>query len=85
MPIHCQSECFGLKGKKIVGSTFSLIDRKAIDGIIYISAFGCGLDSVLLELVERKAKDNNLPFTLITIDEQTGGEAGVNTRLEAFF
>lgn len=74
---------FWTQGQKIVGSTFSLIDRKAIDGIIYISAFGCGLDSVLLELVERKAKDNNLPFTLITIDEQTG-EAGVNTRLEAF-
>ena len=65
------------------GKRFYLIEKKAIKGIIYISAFGCGLDSVLMDLVERKAKEHKIPFTLITIDEQTG-EAGVNTRIEAF-
>ncbi|HSH36286.1 2-hydroxyacyl-CoA dehydratase, partial [Schnuerera sp.] len=70
-------------GQKIVGAAFSLIERKAVHGIIYISAFGCGLDSVLIDLVERKAKESKIPFTLLTIDEQTG-EAGINTRIEAF-
>ena len=74
---------FWSQGQKVLGSSFSLIDRKAIDGIIYISAFGCGIDSVLIELVEEKAKERNTPFTLITIDELTG-EAGINTRIEAF-
>ncbi|NMA87452.1 MAG: hypothetical protein GX968_09015, partial [Tissierellia bacterium] len=74
---------FWSQGQKIVGSTFCLIDRNAIDGIIYISAFGCGIDSVLIELVENRAKEKSIPFTLITIDELTG-EAGVNTRIEAF-
>lgn len=74
---------FWTQGQRIAGASFSLIDNKLINGIIYVSSFGCGLDSVLLELVERRAKDHNIPFTLITIDEQTG-EAGVNTRLEAF-
>ena len=74
---------FWTHGQKIVGGAFSLIDAKAINGIIYISSFGCGLDSVLMELVERKAKEHNVPFTLLTIDEQTG-EAGINTRIEAF-
>lgn len=74
---------FWTQGQRIVGSSFSLIEKNEIDGIIYISAFGCGLDSVLLELIERKAKEKNIPFTLLTIDEQTG-EAGINTRIEAF-
>lgn len=74
---------FWTHGQKIIGSSFYLIEERKIDGIIYISAFGCGLDSVLIDLVERKAKDYKIPFTLLTIDEQTG-EAGINTRIEAF-
>ncbi|MCF6462612.1 acyl-CoA dehydratase activase-related protein [Clostridium sp. Cult1] len=74
---------FWTHGQRIIGSAFSMIEKKAIQGIIYISAFGCGLDSVLIDLVERKARENRIPFTLLTIDEQTG-EAGVNTRIEAF-
>lgn len=74
---------FWTHGKRIVGSTFSLIEEKKIDGLIYLSSFGCGLDSVLVDLVERKAISEKIPFTLLTLDEQTG-EAGINTRIEAF-
>lgn len=74
---------FWTHGKRIVGSAYYALDRKKIDGIIYISAFGCGLDSVLVDLVERKANETLTPFVLLTIDEQTG-EAGINTRIEAF-
>ncbi|NLW40148.1 MAG: hypothetical protein GXY96_04360 [Tissierellia bacterium] len=74
---------FWTHGQRIVGGAFSLIEKKAIDGVIYLSAFGCGLDSVLMDLVERKAKENQIPYTLLTIDEHTG-EAGLNTRIEAF-
>lgn len=74
---------FWTNGQRIIGAAYSLIDEKAVSGIIYVSAFGCGLDSVFIDLIERKAKENKIPFTLLTIDEQTG-EAGVNTRVEAF-
>ncbi len=74
---------FWTHGQRIVGGAYYLIEEKIISGIMYISAFGCGLDSVLMDLVERKAKENNIPYTLLTIDEQTG-EAGINTRIEAF-
>lgn len=74
---------FWTNGQRIIGAAYSLIDAKAISGIIYVSAFGCGLDSVFIDLIERKAKESEIPFTLLTIDEQTG-EAGVNTRVEAF-
>lgn len=74
---------FWTAGKKIVGSTSYVINERKIDGIIFISSFGCGLDSILLDMVEREAKANKIPFSLITIDEHSG-EAGINTRIEAF-
>lgn len=74
---------FWTHGQRIIGGAFSLIEERTVSGVIYISAFGCGLDSVLIDLIERKAKEESMPFTLLTIDEQTG-EAGINTRIEAF-
>lgn len=74
---------FWTHGRRIVVSAYSLIDRSSIDGIIYLSAFGCGLDSVLVHLVEKKAISNGVPIMIITLDEQTG-EAGFITRFEAF-
>ena len=59
-----------------------LKDNK-IDGIITITAFGCGPDSLMIERITRKAKQFNKPLLNLTIDEQTG-EAGFVTRLEAF-
>lgn len=70
-------------GRKIVGSAFSVIEDNLVDGIIYLSSFGCGIDSILIDLVQRKANEKKIPFTLLTIDEHTG-EAGIDTRVEAF-
>lgn len=70
-------------GRKTIGSTISLIEEGNINGIIYISSFGCGVDSVLIDLIQRRAISKNMPFTLLTVDEHTG-EAGINTRIEAF-
>ena len=54
-----------------------------IDGMITVTAFGCGPDSLMVERITRKAKRFNKPLLNLTIDEQTG-EAGFITRLEAF-
>ncbi|HOJ11952.1 MAG TPA: acyl-CoA dehydratase activase-related protein [Clostridiales bacterium] len=71
-------------GTKVLGSTFHLLDRDDIDGIIYIMSFGCGIDSFICDLVERKVRrTGSIPFIIITIDEHSG-EAGLNTRIEAF-
>lgn len=74
---------FWSQGRTIIGSAFRLIENKNIDGIIYLSTFGCGLDSVLTHIVEKNSFKNNIPIVIMTFDEQTG-EAGFNTRLEAF-
>jgi predicted nucleotide-binding protein (sugar kinase/HSP70/actin superfamily) len=54
-----------------------------IDGIITMTAFGCGPDSLMIERITRKAKRAKKPVLNLTIDEHTG-EAGFITRLEAF-
>lgn len=59
-----------------------LKDNK-IDGIVTLTAFGCGPDSLMLERLTRKAKEAGKPMLNLTIDEHTG-EAGFITRLEAF-
>ena len=59
-----------------------LKDNK-VDGIITITAFGCGPDSLMIERITRRAKQFNKPLLNLTIDEQTG-EAGFVTRIEAF-
>ena len=61
---------------------FYMKDAK-IDGIISLTAFGCGPDSLMVERIIRNAKRYNKPILNLTIDEQTG-EAGFITRLEAF-
>lgn len=70
-------------GNKIIGSAFAIMEETKLDGIIYVSSFGCGIDSVLIDVIERRARKERIPFTLLTLDEHTG-EAGVNTRIEAF-
>ncbi len=55
-----------------------------VDGIISVVAFGCGPDSLMIDIVTRAAKRRwRKPLINITIDEHTA-EAGLVTRLEAF-
>jgi len=56
-----------------------------IDGILHVTAFGCGPDFMVDKLMEIEAKNKNsqVPFMSLSIDEHTG-EAGIMTRIEAF-
>ena len=57
--------------------------NKKVDGIIALSAFGCGPDSLMVDEISYHAKKFNIPMIHLNIDEHTG-EAGFITRLEAF-
>lgn len=72
---------FWTLGRKSMGAALHMAKNPDIDGIIYMACFGCGPDSMIGDLIERKM--NGKPFMMITIDEHTG-EAGMVTRLEAF-
>ena len=54
-----------------------------IDGIVHITAFACGPDSMVDRLLEIEARRRGKPYLPISIDEHTG-ESGVRTRVEAF-
>lgn len=53
------------------------------DGLIHVTAFACGPDSMVDRLLEIEAKRHGTPYLPIAVDEHTG-EAGVRTRVEAF-
>jgi predicted nucleotide-binding protein (sugar kinase/HSP70/actin superfamily) len=59
----------------------ALIKRREIDGIVYVSSFCCGTDSIIIDMIKNRI--GNFPMLVLKLDEQTG-EAGYNTRLEAF-
>lgn len=69
-------------GKEIMEKIQEIL-KYDISGAVEISSFACGCDAVLKEFVENKIKENKIPFLYLMIDEQTG-EAGFQTRLEAF-
>ena len=65
--------------KELVGAIEYVKDK--IDGIMFVSTFPCGPDSLVNELCIRKIK--NIPMLNIIIDEHQG-EAGIHTRIESF-
>jgi predicted nucleotide-binding protein (sugar kinase/HSP70/actin superfamily) len=68
----------------VIRAAFYYIEQPHIDGIIHLSAFGCGPDAMVDKLIELEAREKgSTPFMTITIDEHSG-EAGMQTRLEAF-
>lgn len=65
--------------KEIIGAINKYKDH--VDGIILLSSFPCGPDSITNELIIRKTK--NIPILNIIIDEEDS-DAGLTTRLESF-
>ncbi|HSW56773.1 MAG TPA: acyl-CoA dehydratase activase-related protein [Dehalococcoidales bacterium] len=68
--------------EEVVGAGGYYLQSDA-DGIISIVAFGCGPDSLMIELLHRRAAKLNKPFLNLVLDEHTT-ETGLVTRLEAF-
>lgn len=62
---------------------YFLRHKESLDGIIHVTAFGCGPDAMVDKTLELEAKSVSVPYLSLTIDEHTG-EGGIQTRLEAF-
>ena len=65
--------------RELVGSI--QMHRDKVDGLILLSAFPCGPDSMVNEMIIRKF--TGLPILNIVLDNQDG-TAGLETRLESF-
>lgn len=64
--------------KDIIGSIEMVKDK--VDGILFLSTFPCGLDSLVNELVIRKI---DIPYLNIIIDD-LDSLSGIETRIESF-
>lgn len=74
---------FWTLSKKTVGSAFYFLEKK-IDGIIHLTSFECGEDSMIGELIRQEShKYPSVAYTEFVFDEHTG-EVGIDTRTEAF-
>lgn len=69
---------------RTIQAAFYYLQEQKIDGIIHLTAFGCGPDAVVGKLIELMAKEKGrVPFMTLSLDEHSG-QAGIITRLEAF-
>lgn len=80
-----QGRIFWDVGFELLGSAFTYANNDRVKGMIYLTPFACGLDAFIMEFIESRIKslNSNLPLLKLTVDEHTG-EAGFDTRLEAF-
>ena len=59
------------------------LDMSRYAGVIQISTFNCGPDSVMVDKYRRICRSRGIPYLLLMVDEHTAS-AGIETRLEAF-
>jgi predicted nucleotide-binding protein (sugar kinase/HSP70/actin superfamily) len=67
--------------KEILGAGIYLVQNRMVDGIVYLSSFQCGIDSVNVDLL--KDFTGKFPLLVLKLDEHSGA-AGMETRIEAF-
>jgi predicted nucleotide-binding protein (sugar kinase/HSP70/actin superfamily) len=78
-----KKEIYWTQGREILAAGFHFLDSKTVDGVIYLTCFSCGIDSMIEPLVNFRAKRSGVPYMTLMIDEHTG-IGGFVTRLEAF-
>lgn len=79
-----QKRLFWDYGTRAYGGAIQLIENGGIDGVLALTSFGCGVDSLVDELVEKKIRQtSDIPFMKLVLDEHSA-EAGFLTRIEAF-
>ncbi|MBS3872514.1 MAG: hypothetical protein KGZ92_04425 [Firmicutes bacterium] len=79
-----KKKLFWTQSKMVLGAgLYFLHDDDDVEGIIVLSSFGCGLESLVADMLERFARRKEFPLLHLTVDEHSA-EAGLVTRLEAF-
>ncbi|NPV28580.1 MAG: CoA protein activase [Firmicutes bacterium] len=72
----------GGHGRETVGSTVDFA-RQGYDGVVHVAPFTCMPEIVAHSVLPSVTKDYGIPTLTFYLDEQSG-EAGIQTRLEAF-
>jgi predicted nucleotide-binding protein (sugar kinase/HSP70/actin superfamily) len=69
-------------GSRVLGSSIYYSKDKKVDGIIYVTPFGCSSDALIKEYMDANIHDKK-PVLTLTVDEHSS-DAGMITRIEAF-
>lgn len=72
----------GGHGQETIGSTI-LFAREKYDGVIQVQPFTCMPEIIAESILPTVSKDHGIPTFCLIVDEHSG-DAGVQTRLEAF-
>lgn len=77
-------EAYWMTEREITGAAGHYLTSDKVDGVIAVTAFGCGPDSLMIDAVQRTVNRSRChPLLSLNIDEHTA-DAGLITRLEAF-
>lgn len=68
---------------KLLGAGYYFYNHPQIDGLIQVTAFGCGPDSMIGKMLELDSSKYDKPFMTVRVDEHSG-ESHLQTRVEAF-
>lgn len=63
--------------------SLSELTNKHYAGVIHISSFNCGCDSIFVDFARSCLKEKNIPYMVLIMDEHSS-YGWINTRLEAF-
>ncbi len=73
----------GGHGNESVGEAV-LKAKAGYDGLIHVMPFTCAPETIAQNVLPQVSSDYNFPLLTVILDEQTG-DAGLKTRLEAFY
>ncbi|KNY28105.1 acyl-CoA dehydratase activase-related protein [Pseudobacteroides cellulosolvens] len=80
---HLKKQLFWTFSNKLLGAGLYFLNEDRFDGIVHITAFGCGPDSYIGKMMELDSEKKHKPFLTIRVDEHTG-DSHLVTRVEAF-
>ncbi|MGQ9474746.1 MAG: acyl-CoA dehydratase activase-related protein [Actinomycetota bacterium] len=70
--------------RELLAAVLRFAGLPGLDGIVYLTSFGCGPDSMAMELARREiVAPHGKPFLEVVLDEHSA-DSGVRTRAEAF-
>jgi predicted nucleotide-binding protein (sugar kinase/HSP70/actin superfamily) len=79
LSLHLSNDCYWTYNKELLGGIEFYKDQ--VDGIVFLMAFPCGPDALIVSLCQHLIQDK--PLCVLNLDELQG-DAGLKTRLESF-
>ncbi|WP_353892569.1 acyl-CoA dehydratase activase-related protein [Proteinivorax hydrogeniformans] len=80
---HMDKDLFWTFSNRLFSAGYRFYEHPEVDGIIHVTAFGCGPDAMLGKILEYESEKYKKPFMTVRIDEHSG-ENHLQTRVEAF-